>query len=439
MTTIAKVNPNPLRKFLAQQNSTLDTAQSLIERGGKKLAKVGSFGTNLFLLLSGIFVTGAFGLGKSLAPDHTFIDKFSLVGIIGGLITSIFSVIRMLKGYTSETKNEQQNVPEDNVSKELSKRAAEAVGKLSIESNNDFKLARKVLDVTKDDEVRKATIELLETYRASDSNGDFRQRMLQIADDGERSFKNGGGNNVPLLVSELRDRMSLLIAYIVGTADRNDGTISDGDKATKILKTDLNLEDLEDTEKQKKLDLVNLLPSEFVCVYQAARNYKLNHSGKDTSTQTIVTVNDTLKNNLTASKVDDQKVAEDELNNFINQYNYLKTLREAIKFVHKVETDKNAKKELVKKAIIVKSALITGLELDRRDSNVSLEYQLRKILDDGIGLSKKVDEVEKSRIEIQNLFQKENLKYYFENPYFTFTEILPASDTGLIKLQRHQS
>lgn len=433
MIPVKPISPSPLERYFTQQK-TGNTLTNAVSTAGKELPKATNFLTNLFISISGLVLTTISGAAKSLFPEGTFVDRFALFGIFIGAITSIFGGIRLYKGYSQGTSDKTVNPRSVKISDQLSKDIAETLGNLSVESNNDFKLAKKVLEGTKDDKVRKAVIELLKLYRTRHKDGDFIIQLLQDTD--EFCFKNGGGNDTTLLTSELKDRIALLISYIVGTADKVDGKITDPDAKT-ILETDLNLKDLESGANQELAHL--LLPPEFTCVYQAARNYKSNHLGKNLSIKEIITLDKTLKDNLTSTVIDNQELAEGQLNKFVDQYNYLKALKEAINFVNKIEGTNNTDKKLVRKAFIIKSALIAGLELDTREPKVSIDHQLKVILSDGdIGLNKKIEEVEKSLEEIKNIFQESSLKYSFGNPTFTFTEIF-SSTTGLISLQRQES
>ena len=436
MEAIAPVNP--LGRYYTQQ-STARTVIDSVQGAGKEIKKISSFGTNLFLLLSGLFVTGGFGLGKSLAPDHTFIDRFSLVGIIGGIVTAIFGGYRLYKGHSAEVKNQQADIPTYKISKEVSKQSTEALGKVNTDSNNDFKLTKKILSGEKDDALITAGNKLIEVYM----DPEFSKKITDRIGNGDSYFQGADGSNSLLLASQLKERLMLLIGYTVGTASRSNGTINSDTKAHEILNTTLALDSIEKGE----CDTINLLPEEARLVYLVARNYKLRHNAED-SLKTYLKDEEQLKTALSGNNIDSREKAEKDIQDFLRQHNYLKILGDSIKFVLTVEANEASGKadaKLIKKKHLVKSALITALELDTTAS-LSVTQQLERILSDDPnkpthylgpikGVKTRTKEAEDYLNKLREKLQEGNTGYHFGSRSVIFPDIFSSSQS-LIELEK---
>lgn len=418
---------NPLRRP-SQQSASESTGQSTgsalsntYEATKKETTKVISFGANIFLLLSGLCVTGGMGLAKSLAPDHTFVDKFSLVGILGGIVTSTFGIFRLWKGYSQIA--EAQNVKPvavptpRTISETLKQKTIQALTPLSnmTELDEDFKLSKKVLEA-KDPALLDPVLDLLDCY----TNDEFKIGMIQNQGRSESCFEHIDGNNKSALESEIKERIAVLLAYAVRVTPR----ATNGDFTNERLKRILKIIGLDKIENVKDINPIHILPPEFGPVYKAALAYK------DRTIQDLNLAD--LKTKLGTSNSDTRKDAEGTIEKFADQYNYLKVLREAITFVQEAEkaqrTGQAVDKNLAKKATLLRSALIAGLKLDKRQEvNAHLEDTLKSV-------NEKIAKAEEQKNKLETMLRETN-QYSFEVFELEDNEKFYASNIGLIELK----
>ena len=359
------------------QGRLADTAGIIKKHAGY----TGKFIKNFAIAISGTAVIGVMGIGKSIAPDHTFFDRFSLVGIILGAITAIFGATGLYRGEKEVEKIEVPPTPftiKDTVAKDLS----DLVKEVSGNPNDRFKISNNIVDGNRAANLRTDCYDLVKKW--ADPVSGFIDKLESNENKSVLEFIHGNGTNSNITSTELKERFALLIGYIIGS--RGTAPIASDAPSNDIL-TDINKLVLAKIEKgESKWEA--LLPDEFTLLFSAASHYKEKHMDTETSIKTEFQdkINlTTMKTSLSSPRGSTPKdTAKKQIGEVINSRNYLKSLQKGIEFVIQVEGERKSGKKVdsgrQRDADILRNALVAGLQLmvkDRDDTVKQLDAILK--------------------------------------------------------------
>ncbi len=393
MTTVTPI----IARSYARPTSTNTLQSTLAEHG----AYAGGFIKNLALTLTGTTVVGIMGIGKSIAPDHTFFDRFSLVGIILGAITALFGAIGLYRGKKSAAAAADAAKPTQiTITDPLPEQISDYLYKVSRDTHDKFKVSKDVVSgnaASTITNLRDNCCQLL-TRWTDKQFGDVLR-----ANEGRNEFlyENGNGTGSNITSTELKDRIAILIGYVVGSRT---GTIAPAlvtpptayptgtdVPSTAILQGNLNLECIESGNSRWE----RLLPDEFTLLYSAARHYKINHMDHTDSITTdevkvrIYPATTATTIDLTTTTTDlatgtAPAALKENVESVAKSRNYLRILQKGIEFVRQVEKKKKDGEKVSdseqRDSDILRSALVAGLQLKVANLDDTLE-QLRKIKD----------------------------------------------------------
>lgn len=405
LTTISLGGCQPRQQPPRKTNpNTSNTLLGVVEKVGEEAKNAGNFFVDLFMLLSGLFVTGAFGLGKSLAPDNTFVDKFALVGVLGGVITAAFGGIKIYnrsKAIQNQNQNQQPAALHTvTVSKDLRDRTIDVLGTL-YRGNQDFNLAKEIVERSSHTSVQVAK-DLLDCY----FNKEFTDAMIRT--NGDFYFENVDSNDTSASASQIKERIVLLLAYL---------------KANNETTSHLGSLDVLEAEDRSK-NLIYMLPPECRIAYKAARAFR---------ERALPAINiNTLKIQLESNDTTMKENAETEIDKCTLHYNYLKLLKEAIIFIEDAKkTEKSAlEPERAKKAILIGAALTAGLGLDGENN---INERIAKTL---TALDIQISTAQKTKEELETMLQESN-KYTLEKFETEGDERFYTTNLELIKLKQN--
>lgn len=350
---------------------------AVIQEGTHLAKKGGKFAVGIGLTLAGAVTTGFFALIKGILPDHWLADKGMIPGVIAGLITLILGLVKLWNFNSEEKKTEvarQQQASSPKSRFEITnnlKDIEDTIHNLNKSADPLFGFSRGLVDLT--DEFVLATAvakkgEARKLYGYWTAN-EFLDRVAGDRGGAEIVFVNGAGQNTELSLEQFRERMSVLVGYIV--ASRTTPAIV-GDLSHTILNTHLKYDDI----KEGKSKHLKLFTNDFAMVYQSARNYKLNLENNNAIamkfsniSNKIAPLKDTVIHSGDATILGSDQHALQALEEFRDSYNDLQVLANSIQFVLSNENSTDANK--LKQAAIIRSALIAGLELKGNRSDIN--------------------------------------------------------------------
>lgn len=406
-----------------------DLYESHVRPGARFTAGIG-----LTLIGSAIITSGS--LFKTLAPDNTAADKWSLGSIIVGILTLIGGVVKL---WNSRKQNANQPLPTQTfklLTSGLDTNIGNVYGKLSNNSDPICKLSKSIVNGDPTANLRNDAINLFDQW----THNDFVNYLQSNTSPNPLVCLNGRGLNNELPISEHQLGLSALIGYITGS--RTDQDLTNDPKSSEIINTKLKFEEAENGTS----NLLRLLPEEFGFVYVAARYYKLNHMDTPNSFKAKFSrvIESDIQPKVTAQtgsqeKDDAWKYVED----FAKCQNYMKVLKQSIKYVLKVEQEAQSGKVEEKKirdAQVLRNALVSGLELrvsGKEDALKKLEMILtgdaRNKVADGLGteqgIEAKIQESDKYLEQLQKFLRVKDVEV-------KFTDIFTASDAKVVEFEK---
>ncbi len=409
-------------------NSVLSRPSIPRDSSGTPLYENVSKAANLGGNLLGVLIPGAagviFGSLDAIIPGHNVPDAAAKIGTYGSFGLAGYFLYRVWKLIKKDKQADARHPTPIKLHNEtLVKDIGNSIAKVSANSDEVLKLSQNIINGKSDDSIIPEARNLFRYW----TDNDIKNIVIGNEGRSEFVFDNGNGIKSPINLSDLKDRLAVLIGYTVGTKDlpdpfavitaTNPGGLSTADT---ILTNSLKLSDIEDG---KKFELDHLVPDEFAIVYSVARHYKTRH---DLFTNDLISTSlpeigteakiKSLRADLKQAKGSPlEEAARDHLmkgtDSFICNYNYLKVLQQSIEYVIKAENDSSSGKLTagrVRNAAVLKAALIAGLELKipKTDTDLSITEQLKRILGGydsnpptGLGskkgVSAKADELEK--------------------------------------------
>ncbi|MBI2996556.1 MAG: hypothetical protein HYY52_07645 [Candidatus Melainabacteria bacterium] len=390
------------------------TVQVVQESGSEFIRRAPGFGLGAICVGTGTAALVTSGFAKSLLPDNTAADKFSVFGMIVGGILAIYGLVKMwISGNKQEVSNNTSEAKyEVNLSdSEIDELSTTTATLSSINQDPVFSFSRDIVDVANNN--RKVDAEKLYKLWTKDEG------VCGFRGPGKIAFSSPkGGSASELTDDEYRDRLAVLIGYIM--AGRSDDTF-----LTNITGTKLKYSDLIDPTKGCKFS--HLLPHEFNLVYMAARNFK-EVLKSDTNIQTIF-------QNVVSEVSVPGRDPESKLKNYVNAHNYLRILKCSIDYVFKAEEEQTLDNEKARKVVLVRSALITGLGLKGNKSQINAE--LRKILNGDApekSLVEKINKLAEYKVRDVVVNQLQAQGYGISDAKIVFEDIFPSSE-GFIDLK----
>ena len=331
-----------------------------IAKGGLGVAALVTFGTFAELIP-----------GKDSVPDWLFKVLAACGAILAG-----HEGWQILKSVRSNQNIPPPIVQETLENETLVKDIGTAVAKVSANPDSVIKLSQDILNGNPYNDTITASRELVTHWTDSEIRGIAKRNKGRA----EREIDNGNGVGEKIHLSNLSDRLAVLIGYVIGGREH----LSDpGDTAHRITTELLNLKKIE----EGRFDLDYLVPNEFAIVYSAAKHYTNGFAANNESVaQAFSKLADEaeltkLKQTLRGPVGSLKNLAEEELKKFKSTYNYLKVLQQAIEYVRSVEGQTNLSPGKARNVAVLKAALISGLDI-KFQKGISVNSQLEKFLED---------------------------------------------------------
>lgn len=395
ISATSSVTASPVDRYLVRTQ----TSKGVVDQVGQVTNTVLEYGKqgvgvigNVWLAFSGFLMILGGAIGKTLAPEKTAWDLLSLVAMIGGAITSIMGFGKLWK---ANNKAQEQPIPEAH--EKVSDILDSTLKPLVKECNNldpaflkvnDF--SSKITRDSKDPGLRTLAINLFNGLSGDELAGRINSHI-------------GGAPkrihfaNQSYTTAELKDKIALLLGYIVSSRDTED------DPAYKdILENRLKDEDVE----KGQCRLLSILPNEFSLVYEVARDYERYHNqaGQENPINYIFTrkVEDleTILSSTGGSAAKDD--ALNYLRSYTDTYNKFKVLEQAIKYVlnHEDQASRALTSGTSRNAALIRQALVTAFCLKGKDNSEVLQ-ELKRIYEGDernpgskTGLATKIKELE---------------------------------------------
>jgi len=385
-----------------------------IEDIGRQLYDYGQqglkLGSSIGLTFVGFLALLAGSIGKTLAPDKSSFDLLSLFGIIAGGIMSAIGLFKITK--IGSQANSNTNVG-SNYTSDGAKEALNSLIEFDSKYHGDPVDIRNsklymnnvgaIDDATKDN----LSKNMLSYYDECLSQIQKRYTNLQP----KTPLPKVTIGNKEFSLDELQDETIGLIGNLIflrGNSDFNTAQVNGVS-----LKSKLDPVIGDDGVNQNYLDL---LPTNYLLVYNAARGYVDGHMGKNDSVKGIfegrltsllgstgcgINSLDKLKTVLAEGNHTNKKSAWEYLNEVETNNNTLRILDQAIKYVMEHSNSEDQLK--ARQAFRLRQALIAGFRLEGKTFNDFIE-SIRIIKDgDGTskGLAKKIEELSEYQRKIR--------------------------------------
>ncbi len=357
----------------------------------EKVASAGKLGGNLAGAAIGAAATFTFGTFAELIPGKDSVPDWFFKFLAGG--GAVFSGYFLYRVWNLIKKDKRADVPtpftlEGEHDPNLVQKIGNSVAIVSANPDEVLKLSQDIIKGKSSDNTITEARNLFRYW----TDKEIKNIVTGNKGRSEFVFDNGNGINSPINLSNLKDRLAVLIGYTVGNKDNLTDPSSTADT---ILTTSLKLSDIEDG---KKFELDHLVPDEFAIVYSVARHYKTRHSLFDTDliSTSLAEIGSEAKIKNLKTDLKQPKGSTPEVtainhltkgtDSFICNYNYLKVLQQSIEYVIKAENDSSSGKLTAgrtRNAAVLKAALIAGLELKipKTDTDTSITEQLKRILE----------------------------------------------------------
>lgn len=368
---------NPFNPYLAQRRGAgggdiLSDTWGYLEKGAKVGGKIGLTFAGFLLLVVG-------ALGKTLAPNGTAWDIGSMFAMIGGAIMSLLGFFQFWK---TDKKITPDDLPDSHhkVDSKLEKKLRTCIQNISNTdpyfAEQDF-IKSRIFRSSGNSTLRSQAIELL-GHRA---NQQFKNTLGSYRGGADLVVDNANGPDKPLTVNEIKDSNAALVAYIISSSPG--GTLPTDDFANRLNSTLLN--------ESSAANMFSLLPDEFNLVYTVAKYWKeknIDPAPADKNVDKVIALpvsggTDNLKSKLKSNVSGERETAKTKLSDFEREYNYAKTLEQAIAYVLKIDGQDPASVDAksLRNAAVLRYALIAGLNINAADLK-SVYKRLREALGD---------------------------------------------------------
>lgn len=354
---------NPFNPYLAQRRGAgggdiLSDTWGYLEKGAKVGGKIGLTFAGFLLLVVG-------ALGKTLAPNGTAWDIGSMFAMIGGAIMSFWGFVQFWKTdkkITPDDLPDSHHKVDSKLELEL-RTAAQNIANIDpYFENQDFTRSR-IFRSSSNSTLRDHTITLLKQR----VKPQFMNTLGSYKGGADLVVDNANGPDKPLTIAEIKDSNAALVAYII--AGGPSGAVPTGDYSNLLKSTFL--------DESNPVNIFPLLPGEFNLVYTVAKYWKeknIDPVEANRSVNQLVAVPvqgaGNLKEKLSKAPGSTEKEnARTHLSNFEREYNYAKTLEQAIAYVLKIEGQDPASVDAksLRNAAVLRYALVSGLNINAAD------------------------------------------------------------------------
>ncbi len=375
MTAIAATTGNAI---LARPGISKDTPGSVLYEGALAAAnltgKVAKGGLGVAALLT-------FGTFAELIPGRDSVPDwlFKVLAACGGIL-AIHEGWQVLKLVRNNKNTTPQIVQETLENETLVKNIGTAVAKVSANPDKIFNLSQDILNGNAFNDTIVASRNLVTSWTDPEIAGIAKRNKGRT----ERELDNGNGEGGKIHLSDLSDRLAVLIGYVVGAQDHlPDPSVASRTPST-VDRITAKLQGIE----EGNFDLDYLVPNEFAIVYSAAKHYVSEGfaANNESITQTFSKIANEaelteLKKILRGPIGPVQEPAEKELKEFKLTYNYLKVLQQAIEYVRSAEGQTNLSAGKARNVAVLRAALISGLGI-KFEIGTSVNNKLNRVLED---------------------------------------------------------
>lgn len=372
VTATSSISASPVDRYLVRTQTSKNiigqTTDTLLQYGRQGL----NIGGKVGLTFAGFLMILGGAIGKTIAPEKTAWDLISLVAMIGG---AIMSFIGFGKLWQADKKNETLPLPEahEKVSKVLDDTLKPLVKECTDLDPPFLKVgdfSSRIAKGEKDLGLRNLAVNLF-----SNLSGDELRNCIN-------SYIGGTARKVIHFANrfystqDLKDKVALLLGYVVSSRDTNDDAVYKN-----IVETYLKDDDVE----KGQCELLSILPEEFNLVYEVARGYDKNHNqaGQEKPLSYMFTRSvEDLENILSQTAGGSTKdSALNYLRSYADTYNKFKVLAQAISYVLKYEGQDNSNtvtSTTSRNAALIRQALVCALRL-KANNNTEILQQLKRI------------------------------------------------------------
>ncbi len=360
-TSISRINPNQNQFYIRLCNKEAakqSPYQQIANSTQTTVKNVSKFAKNMFTMLVGILGISVMGLGKTLAPDHTFFDKFSLAGIVVSTVPVIAGLVGLYRNEKELEKPQAPSVPKFTLPDDLSKAIHKTLTNIS-----SFDLAD---PLSNKDILRNNHFALYRLLTNNASHPELKSIITCDKDREEVLFTNFNGPDGSMSLSQLREMMTGTLESII--------SLKPTDTYSKdILNTDLALEKLE----SDTCELAYFLPEEFVYLYQASRHYKLIHMDEENFINEFSKYKlENLVKQLESNDSKKKASVEKYLDIVAKSRNYLNVLERSVEKIVEIDDkrkENKASESEIRDAEILRRAIVSGLEITGKDSDERIE------------------------------------------------------------------
>ncbi len=329
--------------------------------------KFGSASLSIFSFLGGLAGIVGGSIGATFFKDNTSADWLSKLAIIGGTILSGKGVYELIK--FTRTRNDM-DLPDAHfrVSETLERELSNSLPWVNSNRDSSLKISQYIVNNVSDSNLRARANEVFKSL----TDNEFKNIVSHYNGGAEITIDNGAGINTPISLKEYKDKLAMLIGYIVGSTP----AVPTADDFTNKLTTSL----MKDDEViVGNCELFKLLPDEFNLVYSAARYYDKSHKDEDSIQKEFASLLADLEPMKVIGEGPAKQKAWDKLKGFEKASQNLKVLSRSIEYVLEAENKEKEggiTPESKRNAAVVRQALVAGLGL--RGNSIDEIHQVLK-------------------------------------------------------------
>ena len=331
--------------------------------------KFGSASLSIFSFLGGLAGIVGGSVGATFFKDNTSADWLSKLAIIGGTILSGKGVYELIQ--FTRTRNDM-DLPDAHfkVNQTLERDLSNSLPWVNSNPDSSLKISQGIVNNTSDTNLRARANEVFNLW----TNNEFKNIVSHYNGGAEITIDNGAGINTPISLKEYKDRLAMLIGYIVGSTPVAPSADDFTNKLTTTIMKD-------DEVVAGNCELFKLLPDEFNLVYSAARYYDKSHKDEDSIQNEFASLVGDLEPMKVVGEGPAKQTAWDKLRGFEKASQNLKVLSRAIEYV--LEAENKEKEGTIdpqskRNAAVIRQALVAGLGL--RGNNIDEIHQALKII-----------------------------------------------------------